>query len=297
MSLSQPAPAIGTKLKPNRPRGVYAKAVRKFLRHRLGMTGLVILGIIVFAAVFAPWVAPHDPLRINWEALLVPPDNQFLLGTDEIGRDYLSRLIWGARVSLEIVAVSIVSAFLVGSAIGLVSGYFGGWLDDIIMRIMDGLLAFPLLVLALGIIAVLGPNLVNAMIAIAVVNVPGFARLVRGQVLAVREMEFVQAARALGAADWRIMLRHIWPSVVGNVIVYASLRASAALITESSLAFLGLGAEPPTPTWGQMLATAMQYWDAWWMSVFPGLAIFFTVLALNFLGDGLRDALDARIAD
>ncbi|MBM3480331.1 MAG: ABC transporter permease, partial [Alphaproteobacteria bacterium] len=166
-----------------------------------------------------------------------------------------------------------------------------------VMRVMDGLLAFPILVLALAIVAVLGPDLVNAMIAIAIVNVPGFARLVRGQVLSIRELEFVQAARALGASDLRIMLRHILASVVGNVVVYASLRASTALITESSLSFLGLGAQPPTPTWGGMLATGMQYWDAWWMSVFPGLAIFLSALALNFLGDGLRDAMDSRQQD
>ncbi|HMR32605.1 MAG TPA: ABC transporter permease [Geminicoccaceae bacterium] len=278
-------------------RSVNARAWAKLRRHRLGMTGLVLLGLVVLAAVLAPLIAPYDPTEVHYEALMVPPSAEFWLGTDEIGRDILSRLIYGARVSLEVVMVSILAALVVGSAIGLVSGYAGGRVDSVVMRIMDGLLAFPLLVLALGIIAVLGPSLINATIAIAVVNVPGFARLVRGQVLVVRELDFVQAARSLGAGHLRIMLKHIWPNVAGNVIVYASLRASSALITESSLAFLGLGAEPPTPSWGQMLATAMEYWDAWWMSVFAGLAIFIAALAFNFLGDGLRDALDARIDD
>jgi peptide/nickel transport system permease protein len=278
-------------------RSVNARAWAKLRRHRLGTTGLVVLATIVVAAIVAPWLAPYDPTEVHYEALMMPPSAEFWLGTDEIGRDILSRLIYGARVSLEVVVVAILAALVVGAFIGLLSGYVGGRVDNLIMRIMDGLLAFPLLILALGIIAVLGPSLLNATIAIAVINVPGFARLVRGQVLVVRELDFVQAARALGAGHLRIMLKHIWPNVAGNVIVYASLRASSALITESSLAFLGLGAEPPTPSWGQMLSTAMEYWDAWWMSVFPGLAIFITVLAFNFLGDGLRDALDARIED
>lgn len=261
------------------------------------MFGLAVIILIIVCAVFAPWLAPYDPSTINYDAMTAPPSGAHLLGTDEIGRDILSRLIYGARVSLQIVFVAIVLSLLVGGAIGLVSGYVGGYVDSIIMRIMDGLLAFPLLVLALGVIAVLGPDLINAIIALAVVNVPGFARLVRGQVLSIRERDFVQAARAIGAGDIRIMLGHIWPSVAGNVIVYASLRASTTLIAESSLAFLGLGAEPPTPTWGQMLATAMEYWSAWWMSTFPGMAIFFAALALNFLGDGLRDAMDVRLAE
>jgi peptide/nickel transport system permease protein len=270
---------------------------RRFARHRIGMCGLIVIGLIVFCAAFAPWLAPYDPTEINYDAMIASPSWAHLLGTDEIGRDILSRLIYGSRVSLQIVFVSIVLSLAVGGAIGLVSGYIGGKIDGFIMRVMDGLLAFPLLVLALGVIAVLGPDLINAIIALAVVNVPGFARLVRGQVLSVRERDFVQAARAIGASDIRIMIKHIWPSVAGNVIVYASLRASSVLIAESSLAFLGLGAEPPTPTWGQMLATAMEYWSAWWMSIFPGLAIFFAALALNFFGDGLRDALDVRMSE
>lgn len=277
--------------------GAFLRALRRLLRHRLGRIGLIISMVVAFAATFSPWVAPFDPSGIDYESILAPPNAKYWLGTDEIGRDILSRIVEGARVSIQVVFLAIALAFVAGSLIGLASGYFGGLVDDVVMRIMDGLLAFPILVLALAIVAVLGPDLTNAMIAIAIVNVPGFARLVRGQVLSIRELEFVQAARALGASDIRIMLRHILPSVIGNVIVYASLRASTALITESSLSFLGLGAQPPTPTWGGMLATGMQYWDAWWMSVFPGLAIFLSALALNFLGDGLRDALDSRLQD
>lgn len=278
-----------------RSRSRLSVAVSRFARHRIGMFGLVIILLIVICAIFAPWLAPYDPAAIDYGAMISPPSGAYLLGTDEIGRDILSRLIYGARVSLQIVSVAILLSLAIGGVIGLISGYVGGVVDTVIMRIMDGLLAFPLLVLALGIIAVLGPDLMNAIIALAVVNVPGFARLVRGQVLSVRERDFVQAARAIGAGDLRIMFRHIWPSVAGNVIVYASLRASTTLIAESSLAFLGLGAEPPTPTWGQMLATAMEYWSAWWMSIFPGLAIFFAALAFNFLGDGIRDAMDVRL--
>jgi peptide/nickel transport system permease protein len=272
-------------------------AAKRLLHHRLGMCGLVVVLVMVVCAVGAPWLAPYDPAEINYDAMTAAPSWQHLLGTDEIGRDILSRLIYGSRVSLQIVLVAIVISLLVGGTIGLVSGYLGGRIDNILMRIMDGLLAFPLLILALGVIAVLGPDLINAIIALAVVNVPGFARLVRGQVLSVRERDFVLAARSIGAGDIRIMARHIWPSVAGNVIVYASLRASSVLIAESSLAFLGLGAEPPMPTWGQMLATAMEYWSAWWMSIFPGLAIFLAALAFNFLGDGIRDAMDVRLSD
>ena len=289
------APALA--IRETRSESRFVTAARRLLHHRAGMCGLTVILVIVICAAFAPWLAPYDPAEIDYDAMLAPPSWLHPLGTDEIGRDILSRVIFGARVSLQIVFVATVLSLLVGGAIGLASGYVGGRTDNVLMRLMDGLLAFPLLVLALGVIAVLGPDLINAIIALAVVNVPGFARLVRGQVLSVRERDFVQAARATGAGHLRIMVVHVWPSVAGNVIVYASLRASAVLITESSLAFLGLGATPPTPTWGQMLATAMEYWSAWWMSIFPGLAIFFAALAFNFFGDGLRDALDVRIGE
>jgi len=269
--------------------------VRKLLQQKLAWIGLLICAAVILAAIFAEVLAPYDPSESHYEAILSAPSAQFWLGTDEIGRDILSRVIYGARVSIQVALVSIALAIVLGSMLGMIAGYFGGWIDHVVMRVMDGMLAFPMLVLALGIIAVLGPSLLNTTLAITIINVPSFARLVRAQVLVVRKLDFVLAARALGAGDLRIMLRHVWPSVVGNLIVYASLRASTAIITESSLSFLGLGAQPPTPSWGQMLSTAMQYWDAWWMSVFPGIAIFITVIALNFLGDSLRDTLDARL--
>ena len=269
--------------------------VRKLLQQKLAWIGLLICVAVILSAIFAEVLAPYDPSESHYEAILSAPSAQFWLGTDEIGRDILSRVIYGARVSIQVALVSIALAIVLGSMLGMIAGYFGGWTDHIVMRVMDGMLAFPMLVLALGIIAVLGPSLLNTTLAITIINVPSFARLVRAQVLVVRKLDFVLAARALGAGDLRIMLRHVWPSVVGNLIVYASLRASTAIITESSLSFLGLGAQPPTPSWGQMLSTAMQYWDAWWMSVFPGIAIFITVIALNFLGDSLRDTLDTRL--
>ena len=272
-------------------------AMRKVWHHALGRIGLIILGIFLVGAIAAPWISPHSPLALDYDAILQPPSARYWLGTDELGRDILSRIIHGATASLQVMALSIIIALMLGVAVGLVTGYVGGWLDDVVMRIMDGLLAFPMLVLALAIIATLGPDLSNAIIAIAIVNVPGFARLVRGQVLALREVEFIQAARAAGLSNSRIIWRHVWPSVRSNVIVFASLKASTALITESALSFLGLGVQPPTPTWGSMLSVSMQYWDAWWMGVFPGAAIFLTVLALNFLGDALRDALDSRLQD
>jgi peptide/nickel transport system permease protein len=277
-----------------RPLGVFGQIARKFLRHPLGVAGATYLCFIVILAVLAPWVAPYDPDKLFYEAVLSPPSPSFLFGTDEIGRDILSRLIYGARVSLQVVAGAIALSLLVGATIGLISGYVGGAVDGVIMRIMDALLTFPLLILALAIVAILGPSLVNAMIAIAVVNIPEFARIVRGQALLVREQDFILATKALGGSSLRIMAFHIWPNVAGNMIIYASLRASSALIVESSLAFLGLGTPPPTATWGQMLATSLQFSGYWWMSIFPGLAIFLGALSFNFVGDGLRDALDSR---
>lgn len=279
------------------PSGRWAPVLAKLLKHRLAVFGLLVCLAVTVLALFAGVIAPYDPSESHYDAIKVPPQAAYWLGTDELGRDILSRIIYGARVSLEVTFISIAGAIVVGSALGMIAGYARGWVDHVIMRVMDAMMAFPMLVLALGIIAVLGPDLMNAIIALTVINVPSFARIVRAQVLYLGELDYVLAARALGASDVKIMLRYIWPGVVGNLIVYASLRASSALITESSLAFLGLGAQPPAPSWGQMLSTAMQYWDAWWMSIFPGMAIFLSVLALNFVGDGLRDALDARLSD
>jgi peptide/nickel transport system permease protein len=271
--------------------------LRSLIRHRLGSIGLVICIIVLLTAVLAPLLAPYDPAVSDYEALLSPPSAAHLLGTDDLGRDILSRIIWGSQVSLQVSLIAVAIAIVGGSIVGMISGYAGGWIDDVIMRIVDAMIAFPGLILALGIVAVLGPSLTNAMIAITIVNIPNIARLVRAQVLSVRHLDFVTAARGIGAGRIQIMLRHIWPSVVGNVFVYASLSAAGALITESSMSFLGLGAQPPTPSWGAMLSAGTQYWNAWWMSVFPGAALFVVALGFNFVGDGLRDALDSRIVD
>ena len=276
----------GTALRPE-----WRTVLRSLLHHRLGATGLLIFRIVLITAIFAPWLAPYDPAVSDYEAILSPPSAAHLLGTDDLGRDILSRIIWGSQVSLQVSLIAVAIAIVGGSIVGMISGYAGGWIDDVIMRVVDAMIAFPGLILALGIVAVLGPTLTNAMIAITIVNIPNIARLVRAQVLSVRHMDFVTAARGVGAGKVRIMLRHIWPSVVGNVLVYASLSAAGALITESSLSFLGLGAQPPTPSWGSMLSSGTQYWNAWWMSVFLARRSS-SSLWFNFVGDGLRDALD-----
>ena len=215
--------------------------LRSLLAHRLGRVGLAISGLVLTMAIFAPWIAPYDPTAIDWNAILAPPSAQYWFGTDEIGRDIFSRVLWGARVSVHIVVLSIVIAMVIGSAIGLLASYAGGWVDSLLMRIMDGLLAFPMLVLALGIISILGPDLNNAVIAIALVNVPSFARLVRGVGLVIRNQDYIAAATTYGASPLRIMLRHFLPNASGQIVVFASLKASTALITESALSFLGLG--------------------------------------------------------
>ncbi len=275
-----------------RPRSRIAVTISAVFRHRLGMIGGTVLCLLLLSALLAPLIAPYAPFEIDYVSFLKPPDAAHWFGTDELGRDILTRILYGSQASLQVMAMSIIGALIIGSTLGLVAGYLGGWVDEIVMRIVDGLLSFPAIVLALAIVAALGPSLMNAIIAIAIVNVPDFARLVRGQVVAIRRYEYVQAAHAIGMTSTRLMWGHVWPSIRGSVIIYSTLKAAQAIITESALSFLGLGVQPPQPTWGSMLSTAMRYGDSWWMSVFPGLAIFVTVLALNLLGDALRDALD-----
>jgi peptide/nickel transport system permease protein len=228
--------------------------------------------------------------------LLQGPSRQHPLGTDDLGRDVLSRLMWGARVSLQVGVIAVGIALVTGTILGLLSGYVGGMLDNWLMRLMDALLAFPVLVLALALAAILSPSLSNVMLAIGVVGVPTYARLVRGQVLSVREWEFVQAAKAVGGTDLRILLQHVLPSITAPIIVEASLHIAAATLAEAGLSFLGLGVQPPTPSWGAMLNVGRGYLEvAPWMAMAPGAAIFLTVLGFNFLGDGVRDALDPRL--
>ncbi|WP_345465806.1 nickel transporter permease [Deinococcus carri] len=270
-------------------------ALQRFLRNRLAVAGAVALALLGVTALFAPWLAPADPTKIFFTDLRTPPSGAHLFGTDELGRDILSRVMYGARVSLSAGLVSVLFALVSGTAIGLIAGYVRGWLDDVLMRLVDAMLALPFLVLAIALAAILGPSLQNTMIAIAIVTAPVFARITRGEVLAQREREYVQAAQALGARDGRVLLRHLLPNIAGPLIVQTSLAIANAILAESSLSFLGLGVQPPAPSWGSMLNAARGYLsDAPWMALFPGAAIFLAVLAFNLLGDGLREALDPR---
>ncbi|MEZ5738229.1 MAG: ABC transporter permease [Burkholderiaceae bacterium] len=250
----------------------------------------VVLGFIIIA-VFAPWIAPYDPIATSWGAIRKAPDAAHWFGTDELGRDVLSRVIWGTRASLLAGVVSVSISLLLGVPIGLLAGYAGGWIDTVISRITDAFLACPFLILAIAFAAFLGPSLTNAMIAIGVSATPIFVRLTRGQTLNVKVENYVEAARALGNPPLRIALRYILPNVMAPLIVQTTLAIAAAIIAEASLSFLGLGQQPPDPSWGSMLNTAKNYMDnAPWMAIWPGMAIFALVLSFNLLGDGLRDA-------
>jgi peptide/nickel transport system permease protein len=271
------------------------RALRRLMRRRGAMLGLAIVLMFVVLALFAPWIAPYDPIATSWSAVRKAPSMQYLFGTDEIGRDVLSRVVWGARASLMAGLVSVCISMVLGVPIGLLAAYVGGWTDSLISRFTDAMLAVPFLILAIALAAFLGPSLSNAMIAIGVSATPIFIRLTRAQVLAMKVEDFVEAARAVGNPHWRIALRHILPNVLPPLIVQASLAIAAAIIAEASLSFLGLGQQPPAPSWGSMLNTAKNYVDnAPWMAVWPGLSIFLLVLSFNLLGDGLRDALDPK---
>lgn len=262
----------------------------------INLVALLLFLAFVGCAVLGPSLVPYDPIATDTAVALQPPSAAHWFGTDQLGRDIFSQTVHGARTSLWVVSLAVGISLVAGSLAGLVAGYLGGVVETVIMRITDALLAIPALILALAIVAWLGPNLTNTMLAIAIVNIAGFARLVRGEVLALRSRAFVQAAVLQGFSDLRIILRHIWPNVAGNVMVYASLTASQALISEASLSFLGLGVQPPDPSWGRMISTGMEYYTSWWMSFFPGAAIFLVVIALNFLGDAIRDATDRRLS-
>jgi peptide/nickel transport system permease protein len=273
----------------------WRRALRRLMRGRAALAGLAIVVLFVALALLAPLVAPYDPLATDWLMVRKAPSLAHWFGTDEIGRDVLARVVWGSRASLLAGVVSVSLALAIGVPLGLVSGYLGGVLDGILMRLIDAMLAIPFLILAIALAAFLGPSLTNAMIAIGVSQTPVFARLARGLVLGVKLEDYVEAARAVGNSHRRIVLRHIFPNIVPPLLVQATLAAAAAIIAEASLSFLGLGQQPPNPSWGSMLNTAKNFVSqAPWMAVWPGLAIFSLVLSLNLLGDGLRDALDPR---
>src|SRR5215212_10372913 len=268
---------------------------RRFLRRPLAVVGLLVALVFVFGAIFAPLLAPHDPAALDIEALLSPPTRDHLLGTDELGRDTLSRVIYGARASIQAGVLATLLAMAIAVPIGVAAGYFRGWLDPIVARVTDVLLAFPFLILAVGLAAILGPSLLNATIAIGVGAAPGLIRDARGEALSLREEDYVRAAVANGATDVSIIGRHVLPNMLNTLIVQATVTIPAAIIGEAVLSFLGLGVQPPTPSWGVMLSAAQPYVnDAPRLAIVPGLAIFFCSLSFNLLGDGLRDVLDPR---
>ena len=278
------------------PATPWVAARRRFVRSRTGLLGMAVLLSVVVAASLAGQVAPYSPTRQDFRVERQAPNLQHVFGTDEFGRDILSRVIWGAQTSLQAGAVAASIALAVGLVLGMLAAYYGGRADNLIMRFMDILLAFPYILLAIAIVAILGPGLRNAMIAIGIVYIPHYARVVRGAVLSVRARDYVEAARALGAADGRILWQHVLPNTLAPVIVQTTLNVGTAIIDTAGLSFLGLGTQPPTPDWGNMLAAGRSYViDSPWIATFPGLAILVTVLSFNLMGDALRDAFDPRL--
>jgi peptide/nickel transport system permease protein len=271
------------------------RALRRLKRRKGAIVGLAVIIVFVVLAVFAPLIAPFDPAAQSWSAVRKAPSALYWFGTDDVGRDVLSRVIFGTRASLLAGVISVGIALSIGVPLGLTAGYLGGWVDAILSRITDAMLAVPFLILAIALAAFLGPSLGNAMIAIGVTTTPIFIRLTRGQVMAVKVEDYVEAARAIGNPRWRIALFHILPNILPALLVQATLSIAAAIIAEAALSFLGLGQQPPAPSWGSMLNSAQRFLtQAPWMAVWPGLAIFLTVLSFNLLGDGLRDALDPK---
>jgi peptide/nickel transport system permease protein len=271
------------------------RALRRLFKRKGAVAGLVVLSIFILLALFAPLIAPFDPIATSWSLVRKPPSALHWFGTDELGRDVLARVIHGTRASLLAGVISVSIALSVGVPLGLMSGYRGGFIDALISRITDAMLACPFLILAIALAAFLGPSLGNAMIAIGVTATPIFIRLTRGQVMTVKVEDYVEAARAMGNPPWRIALFHILPNIMPALLVQATLSVAAAIIAEAALSFLGLGQQPPSPSWGSMLNAAQRFLtNAPWMAIWPGLAIFLVVLSLNLVGDGLRDALDPR---
>jgi peptide/nickel transport system permease protein len=290
-----PAPIVATPVAP-RTEAPLRGFVRRFGRNRIGMAGGVIVVACVVVAVLAPILAPYGPEEThpNWK--LFPPNEYFLFGTDEFGRDILSRIIYGAQISLEVGLISVSLALVAGGLSGLIAGFFGGWSDAVIMRCMDVLFAFPAILLAIGIMAVLGPGTANAILAIGIVYAPSFARLTRASVLSLKEMEFVQSARAQGSGEARILKQHVVPNISAPLIVQISFSLSTAILTEAALSFLGLGTPPSVASWGSMLSASRRFVELDpWPAIFPGLAIMLLVLGFNLFGDGLRDVLDPRL--
>ncbi|MEW8956144.1 ABC transporter permease [Clostridium sp.] len=282
----------------NKKRSQWGEVWRRLKRNRPAMIGLIVICLLIILAVMAGYIADYDNVVVkqNLEERLQGPSSKYILGTDEFGRDIFGRLIHGARVSLRVGILAVGIAIVIGGALGAIAGYYGGILDNIIMRIMDVFLAVPSILLAISIVSALGTNLFNLMLSIGISSVPSYARIVRASVLSIREQEFIEAAKAIGANDVRLVMRHIIPNSLAPVIVQATLGVAGAILSTAGLSFIGLGIQPPDPEWGAMLAGGRQYLrDAWHVTTFPGIAIMITILSLNLLGDGLRDALDPRL--
>lgn len=272
------------------------RTLRRFLGNRLSTAGALLILALIVVAVAGEWLAPHDPNAINMAARIQPPSATHPFGTDDFGRDVFSRVLVGARVSLLVGLIAVSISLTVGTTLGLMSGFYGKWIDEAIMRFMDILFAFPAILLAIAIVAALGPGITNAMIAIGIVYTPIFARIARGSALSAREEVYVEAARAVGGSDARILSRHVLPNIAAPIIVETSLSMAFAILAEAALSFLGLGTQPPDASWGRMLSEGRAFIQlAPWIGVFPGLAIMLTVMGFNFLGDGMRDALDPRL--
>lgn len=269
--------------------------LRRALRHPLVVTGSIVVLVLALVAVLGRWLAPFDPTAMNFAARFAPPSLAHPFGTDDFGRDVFSRVLYGAAVSFKVAFIAVGISGTVGVLLGLMAGFLGRWIDEVIMRVMDVLFAFPAVLLAITVMAILGRGVGNAMVAIAIVYIPIFARVTRGAVISVRGREFVTAARAMGQGPWRIMLRHVLPNALGPIIVQTSLSLAFAILAEAALSFFGLGTQPPEPSWGRMLSEGRSFLQqAPWMGIFPGLAIMASVLGFNLLGDGLRDVLDPR---
>lgn len=293
---TQPSVAAAMSQFAQPPRTFWGDVFFRLRRHPIGMTGLIIVIFLVFLAVAGPYLAPYDPNEMDFSQRFAPPSLAHPMGADDFGRDTLSRVMVGARVSLLVGVIAVGIAGTAGSLLGMIAGYSRRAVDETIMRIMDVIFAFPAILLAIAILAALGKGVANAMIAIGIVYIPIFARIARGAVLGVRKQEFVEAARATGATDRRILAHHIFPNSLAPLIVEVSLSLAFAILAEAALSFFGLGTQPPDPSWGRMLSEARGYINqSIWMSIFPGLAIMLTVMGFNFLGDGLRDVLDPRL--
>jgi peptide/nickel transport system permease protein len=294
-SVSSP-PATPQRAAPAVRYSPFATFLREFMRNRGALVGVVMLGIIVGLAVFAPFVTRYDPIEPDYRVRFAPPSFEHPFGTDRNGRDIFTRVLYGGRISLWVGLISVTIAVVFGTSLGLISGFYGGWVDNVLMRFIDFVLAMPGILLAITIVFALGPSLVNVMIAVGIASVPQYARVVRASVLSAKQLPYVEAARAAGALDVAVMVRHILPNVFAPVLVLATLGLGGAVLSVAALSFLGLGAVPPTPEWGLLISDGRGVLRrSWWVATFPGLAIMVTVLAVNLIGDGLRDALDPRL--